>query len=71
MLRLSVDVTSRFVFQIWYDVHSAKAYEGGKTLSLPVTLDTVSVSPDPNSRGGGGAATCTGRVRKYMLTYFI
>uniref|UniRef100_A0A8D3A9E4 Glucosidase alpha, neutral C n=1 Tax=Scophthalmus maximus TaxID=52904 RepID=A0A8D3A9E4_SCOMX len=38
--------------EIWYDVHSAKAYEGGKTLSLPVTLDTVSVSPDPNSRGG-------------------
>uniref|UniRef100_A0A3B4XF22 Glucosidase alpha, neutral C n=1 Tax=Seriola lalandi dorsalis TaxID=1841481 RepID=A0A3B4XF22_SERLL len=38
--------------EIWYDVHSAKAYEGGKTLSLPVTLDTVSVSHDAHSRGG-------------------
>uniref|UniRef100_A0A8C4GXW7 Glucosidase, alpha; neutral C n=1 Tax=Dicentrarchus labrax TaxID=13489 RepID=A0A8C4GXW7_DICLA len=29
--------------EVWYDVHSAEMYKGGKTLSLPVTLDSVSV----------------------------
>uniref|UniRef100_A0A7N8X0F9 Glucosidase, alpha; neutral C n=1 Tax=Mastacembelus armatus TaxID=205130 RepID=A0A7N8X0F9_9TELE len=32
--------------EIWYDIHSAKTYKGGRTLSLPVTLDTVSVYHD-------------------------
>uniref|UniRef100_A0A667Y995 Glucosidase alpha, neutral C n=1 Tax=Myripristis murdjan TaxID=586833 RepID=A0A667Y995_9TELE len=38
--------------EIWYDVHSAETYKGGKTLTLPVTLDTVSVDPHLQSRGG-------------------
>uniref|UniRef100_A0A3P9C0L9 Glucosidase alpha, neutral C n=1 Tax=Maylandia zebra TaxID=106582 RepID=A0A3P9C0L9_9CICH len=29
--------------EIWYDIHSALVYKGGRTLSLPVTLDTVSL----------------------------
>uniref|UniRef100_A0A3Q4GJW9 Glucosidase, alpha; neutral C n=1 Tax=Neolamprologus brichardi TaxID=32507 RepID=A0A3Q4GJW9_NEOBR len=37
---------------IWYDIHSALVYKGGRTLSLPVTLDTVSLddnfTPDCN-----------------------
>uniref|UniRef100_A0A669BGP8 Glucosidase alpha, neutral C n=1 Tax=Oreochromis niloticus TaxID=8128 RepID=A0A669BGP8_ORENI len=28
---------------IWYDIHSSLVYNGGRTLSLPVTLDTVSL----------------------------
>ncbi|KAF3845414.1 hypothetical protein F7725_008577 [Dissostichus mawsoni] len=26
--------------EVWYDVHSAEEFKGGRTLSLPVTLDT-------------------------------
>lgn len=32
---------------MWYDVHSANMFKGGRTLSLPVTLDTVSLDADP------------------------
>lgn len=32
---------------MWYDVHSANVFKGGRTLSLPVTLDTVSLEADP------------------------
>lgn len=45
MLHLSADAVIGFsLFQIWYDIHSKDAYEGGRTLTLPVTLNTVSVS---------------------------
>uniref|UniRef100_A0A668S0E2 Glucosidase, alpha n=1 Tax=Oreochromis aureus TaxID=47969 RepID=A0A668S0E2_OREAU len=46
---------------IWYDIHSALVYKGGRTLSLPVTLDTVPVF----QRGGSvvcrsvGSCSCT------------
>lgn len=32
----------RFVWQLWYDVSSGKVHRGGRTLTLPVTLETVS-----------------------------
>lgn len=35
---------SLFLFQIWFDVQSAKAHKGGGTLSLPVTLHTVNIN---------------------------
>ncbi|XP_053290296.1 neutral alpha-glucosidase AB [Pleuronectes platessa] len=47
--------------EIWFDVQSAMAHEGGRTLSLPVTLDTVPVF----QRGGSvvsrsaGSSYCT------------
>uniref|UniRef100_A0A669ELX6 Glucosidase alpha, neutral C n=1 Tax=Oreochromis niloticus TaxID=8128 RepID=A0A669ELX6_ORENI len=46
---------------IWYDIHSSLVYNGGRTLSLPVTLDTVPVF----QRGGSvvcrsvGSCSCT------------
>ncbi|XP_076002875.1 neutral alpha-glucosidase C [Genypterus blacodes] len=55
--------------EIWYDVHSAKAYKGGRTLSLPVTLDTVPVF----QRGGSvvcrsaGCGSCTAELQQLPL----
>lgn len=55
--------------EIWYDIHSGKAYKGGKTLSLPVTLDTVPVF----QRGGSvvcrsvGSGTCTAELQQIPL----
>uniref|UniRef100_A0A665WHS9 Glucosidase, alpha; neutral C n=1 Tax=Echeneis naucrates TaxID=173247 RepID=A0A665WHS9_ECHNA len=56
--------------ELWYDVHSAKAYEGGATLSLPLTLDTVPVF----QRGGSvvcrstGSGSCTAELRLLLLS---
>ncbi|XP_034531614.1 neutral alpha-glucosidase C isoform X1 [Notolabrus celidotus] len=47
--------------EVWYGVHSAAVFKGGRTLSLPVTLDTVPVF----QRGGSvvcrsaGSGSCT------------
>ncbi|KAF7653204.1 hypothetical protein LDENG_00086110 [Lucifuga dentata] len=55
--------------EIWYDVHSAKAYKGGRTLSLTVTLDTVPVF----QRGGSvvcraaGSGSCTAELQQLPL----
>lgn len=55
--------------QIWYDVHSMKAYAGGRTLSLPVTLDTVPVF----QRGGSvvcrstESGSCTADLQQLPL----
>uniref|UniRef100_A0A8D3A992 Glucosidase alpha, neutral C n=2 Tax=Scophthalmus maximus TaxID=52904 RepID=A0A8D3A992_SCOMX len=59
--------------EIWYDVHSAKAYEGGKTLSLPVTLDTAPVF----QRGGSvvcrstGSGSCTAELQQLPLSITV
>uniref|UniRef100_A0A8C4GXQ4 Glucosidase, alpha; neutral C n=1 Tax=Dicentrarchus labrax TaxID=13489 RepID=A0A8C4GXQ4_DICLA len=42
--------------EVWYDVHSAEMYKGGKTLSLPVTLDSVPVFQR------GGSVVCRSTV---------
>ncbi|KAI9537763.1 hypothetical protein NQZ68_022425 [Dissostichus eleginoides] len=44
--------------EVWYDVHSAEEFKGGRTLSLPVTLDTVPVF----QRGGSVLCRAAGRV---------
>ncbi|KAM4624842.1 LOW QUALITY PROTEIN: neutral alpha-glucosidase C [Polymixia lowei] len=55
--------------EIWYDVHSAKMYKGGCTLSFPVTLDTVPVF----QRGGTvvprtqGCGSCTAELHLFPL----
>ncbi|XP_023208375.1 neutral alpha-glucosidase C [Xiphophorus maculatus] len=55
--------------EIWYDISSAKTYKGGKSLSLPVNLDTVPVF----QRGGSvvcrstGSGTCTADYQKLPL----
>uniref|UniRef100_UPI003AABD2D7 neutral alpha-glucosidase C n=1 Tax=Centroberyx gerrardi TaxID=166262 RepID=UPI003AABD2D7 len=59
--------------EIWYDIHSAKAYKGGKTLSLPVTLDTVPVfqrggSVVPRSTESG---SCTAELQQFPLSITV
>lgn len=46
LLHLSAEAVMRFLFQVWYDISSQEAYEGGRTLTLPVTLSTVSFCCD-------------------------
>ncbi|XP_076604058.1 neutral alpha-glucosidase C isoform X1 [Chaetodon auriga] len=59
--------------EVWYDVHSAEVYEGGATLSLPVTLDTVPVF----QRGGSvvcrsaGSGSCTAEVQQLPLSITV
>ncbi|KAM7403629.1 hypothetical protein PAMA_004187 [Pampus argenteus] len=59
--------------EIWYDVHSGKAYKGGRTLSLPVTLDTVPVF----QRGGSvvcrsvGSCSCTAELQQLPLSITV
>ncbi|KAG7234578.1 hypothetical protein INR49_002207 [Caranx melampygus] len=66
-------LTSYFLDVIWFDVHSAKAYEGGRTLSLPVTLDTVPLF----QRGGSvvcrstGSGSCTADVQQLPLSITV
>ncbi|KAI1895212.1 hypothetical protein AGOR_G00103980 [Albula goreensis] len=58
--------------ECWYDVHTAQVYRGGRTLSLPVTLDTVPLF----QRGGtvvprkAGSGSCTADLQKlpFILT---
>ncbi|XP_028251698.1 neutral alpha-glucosidase C isoform X2 [Parambassis ranga] len=58
---------------IWYDVNSAKAYKGGRTVSLPVTLDTVPVF----QRGGSvvcrsaGSGSCTAVLQQLPLSITV
>ncbi|KAK5886916.1 hypothetical protein CesoFtcFv8_017901 [Champsocephalus esox] len=44
--------------EVWFDVHSAEEFKGGRTLALPVTLDTVPVF----QRGGSVLCRAAGRV---------
>ncbi|KAM9842046.1 neutral alpha-glucosidase C isoform 2-T2 [Aulostomus maculatus] len=59
--------------EMWYDVQSAKAYRGGRTLSLPVTLDTVPVF----QRGGSvvcrsaGCGSCTADLQQLPLSITV
>ncbi|XP_062295812.1 neutral alpha-glucosidase C [Scomber scombrus] len=59
--------------EIWYDVHSGKVYKGGRTLSLPVTLETVPVF----QRGGSvvcrsvGSGSCTAEFQKRPLSVTV
>ncbi|XP_032366906.1 neutral alpha-glucosidase C isoform X1 [Etheostoma spectabile] len=59
--------------EVWYDVHSAKAYNGGRTLSLPVTLDTVPVF----QRGGSvvcrsaECGSCTADLQQLPLSITV
>ncbi|KAM9341648.1 LOW QUALITY PROTEIN: neutral alpha-glucosidase C [Symphorus nematophorus] len=59
--------------EMWYDVHSAKVYEGGTTPSLPVTLDTVPVF----QRGGSvvcrfaGSGSCTAEFQQLPLSITV
>ncbi|XP_041809361.1 neutral alpha-glucosidase C isoform X2 [Chelmon rostratus] len=59
--------------EVWYDVHSAEVYEGGVTLSLPVTLDTVPVF----QRGGSvvcrsaGSGSCTAELQQLPLSITV
>ncbi|KAK5609207.1 hypothetical protein CRENBAI_014696 [Crenichthys baileyi] len=58
---------------IWYDICSAKAYKGGRSLSLPVNLDTVPVF----QRGGSvvcrstGSGKCTADYRELPLNVTV
>ncbi|XP_069016552.1 neutral alpha-glucosidase C, partial [Embiotoca jacksoni] len=59
--------------EIWYDVQAAKTYKGGRTLSLPVTLDTVPVF----QRGGSvvcrstGSGSCTADLQQLPLSITV
>ncbi|XP_070835122.1 neutral alpha-glucosidase C [Chaetodon trifascialis] len=59
--------------EVWYNVHSAEVYEGGVTLSLPVTLHTVPVF----QRGGSvvcrsaGSGSCTAEVQQLPLSITV
>uniref|UniRef100_H3CYV5 Glucosidase alpha, neutral C n=1 Tax=Tetraodon nigroviridis TaxID=99883 RepID=H3CYV5_TETNG len=59
--------------EVWYDVHSAKMYRGGRTVSLPVTLDTVPVF----QRGGSvvcrwmGRGSCTAEFQQLPLSVTV
>ncbi|XP_074516018.1 neutral alpha-glucosidase C isoform X1 [Sebastes fasciatus] len=59
--------------EVWYDVHSAKAHKGGRTLNLPVTLDTVPVF----QRGGSvvcrstGSGSCTADLEQLPLAITV
>ncbi|XP_037603401.1 neutral alpha-glucosidase C isoform X1 [Sebastes umbrosus] len=59
--------------EVWYDVHSAKAHKGGRTLNLPVTLDTVPVF----QRGGSvvcrstGSGSCTADLQQLPLAITV
>ncbi|XP_045918186.1 neutral alpha-glucosidase C isoform X2 [Micropterus dolomieu] len=59
--------------EVWYDVQSAKVYKGGRTLSLPVTLDTVPVF----QRGGSvvcrsaGCGSCTAKLQQLPLSITV
>nr|XP_033499233.1 neutral alpha-glucosidase C isoform X1 [Epinephelus lanceolatus] len=59
--------------EVWFDVQSAKAYKGGRTLSLPVTLDTVPVF----QRGGSvvcratGSGSCTAELQQLPLSITV
>ncbi|XP_058472345.1 neutral alpha-glucosidase C [Solea solea] len=59
--------------EIWYDVDSAEAHNGGRTLSLPVTLDTVPVF----QRGGSvvcrstGSGSCTDEMQRLPLSITV
>ncbi|KAM4542719.1 neutral alpha-glucosidase C [Odontesthes bonariensis] len=59
--------------EIWYDIHSAEAYKGGRTLTVPVTLDTVPVF----QRGGSvvcrsaGRGTCTAEYQQLPLAVTV
>uniref|UniRef100_A0A3Q0S4C4 Glucosidase alpha, neutral C n=1 Tax=Amphilophus citrinellus TaxID=61819 RepID=A0A3Q0S4C4_AMPCI len=56
--------------EIWYDIRSVQSYEGGRTLSLPVALDTVPVF----QRGGSvvcrsvGSCSCTAELQQLPLS---
>ncbi|KAM9708093.1 LOW QUALITY PROTEIN: neutral alpha-glucosidase C [Menidia menidia] len=59
--------------EIWYDIHSAEAYKGGSTITLPVTLETVPVF----QRGGSvvcrsaGRGTCTADYQRLPLAVTV
>ncbi|KAM3594386.1 uncharacterized protein V6R79_006984 [Siganus canaliculatus] len=59
--------------EVWYDVHSAKVYEGGRTLKLPVSLLTVPVF----QRGGSvvcraaGSGSCTADLQQLPLSITV
>ncbi|XP_070698555.1 neutral alpha-glucosidase C [Pempheris klunzingeri] len=59
--------------EVWYDVHSVEVYKGGRTLSLPVTLDTVPVF----QRGGSvvcraaGSGSCTAELQQLPLSITV
>ncbi|KAI4797612.1 hypothetical protein KUCAC02_024974 [Chaenocephalus aceratus] len=53
-----VDVLLPGSNEVWFDVHSAEEFNGGRTLALPVTLDTVPVF----QRGGSVLCRAAGRV---------
>uniref|UniRef100_A0AAQ5WW93 Glycoside hydrolase family 31 N-terminal domain-containing protein n=1 Tax=Amphiprion ocellaris TaxID=80972 RepID=A0AAQ5WW93_AMPOC len=59
--------------EIWYNVHSAAAYRGGRTLSLPVTLNTVPVF----QRGGSvicrseGHFSCTADLQRLPISITV
>lgn len=59
--------------EIWYDIYSSKAYKGGRTVTLPVTMETVPVF----QRGGTvicratGSGSCTADVQKLPLSLIV
>ncbi|KAK2826683.1 hypothetical protein Q5P01_020897 [Channa striata] len=59
--------------EIWFDVHSNQAHEGGATLTLPVTLDTVPVFQRAGSvicrRTGSGS--CTAQLQEIPLSITV
>ncbi|KAM6960828.1 neutral alpha-glucosidase C [Aplochiton taeniatus] len=59
--------------EVWYDVHSAKAFRGGRTIILPVTLDTVPLF----QRGGTviprrtGCGSSTAELQQFPLSLTV
>ncbi|XP_026195500.1 neutral alpha-glucosidase C isoform X2 [Anabas testudineus] len=59
--------------EIWYDIDSKEAHEGGKTVTLPVTLDTVPVF----QRGGSvvcraaASGSCTAQLQSFPLSITV
>ncbi|KAF3700842.1 Neutral alpha-glucosidase C [Channa argus] len=59
--------------EIWYDIDSKQAYEGGRTLTLPVTLDTVPVFQRAGSVicRRAGSASSTAQLQKIPLSISV
>lgn len=59
--------------ETWYDIHSAEAYKGGRTLSLPVTLDTLPVFQRAGSVvfRSTGSGSCTAELQRLPLTITV
>ncbi|XP_055361355.1 neutral alpha-glucosidase C [Betta splendens] len=68
-----VDVFLPGVDEVWYDISSKEAYEGGRTLTLPVTLSTVPVFQRAGSVvcRSTESGSCTAQLQSFPLSITV